>query len=81
LVRFFTPISVSAFNWDIFINNQSAYVDLRIAVMSLLALLYLIEAILVFTRRESIIYRAIASTRLEWSLRKMRVSPTEVGPA
>lgn len=81
LVRFFTPISVSAFNWDIFINNQSAYVDLRIAVMSLLALLYFTEAFLVFTRRESIICRAIASTRLEWSLRKMRVYPTKVGPA
>jgi hypothetical protein len=81
LVRFFTPISVSAFNWDNFINNQSAYVDLRIAVMSLLAILYFTEAFLVFTRRESIIYRAIASTRLEWSLRKMRVSPSKVGPA
>jgi hypothetical protein len=81
LVRFFTPISVSTFNWDIFITNQSAYVDLRIAVMSLLALLYFTEAFLVFTRRESIIYRAIASTRLEWPLRKMHVSPTKVGPA
>jgi hypothetical protein len=81
LVRFFTPISVSAFNWDIFINNQSAYVNIRIAAMSLLALLYFIESILVFARRESIIHRALVSTGLDWSLQKLRVSPIEVGPA
>jgi hypothetical protein len=81
LVRFFTPISVSAFNWDIFINNQSAYVNLRILTMSLLALLYFTEALTIFAGRESIIKRALASTRLEWSLRKLRVSPIEVGPA
>jgi hypothetical protein len=79
LVRFFTPISVGAFNWDIFINNQSAYVDLRIAVMSLLAVLYFAESFLVITGRESMIYRLMVSTRLEWSLRKLRVSPAEVG--
>jgi len=81
LVRFFTPISVNAFNWDNFINNQSAYVDLRIAIMSLLALLYFAESFLVITGRESIIHRVMISTRLEWPLRKRRVSSTEVGPA
>lgn len=81
LVRFFTPISVSAFNWDFFINNQSAYVDLRIAIMSLLALLYFAESFLVVTGRESIIHRVMMSTGLEWPLRKLRVSRTEVGPA
>ena len=81
LVRFFAPISVSAFNWDFFINNQSAYAVFRFAVLSLLGLLYFTESLLVVTGRESIIHRAISSTRLEWSLRKMRVSPTKVSPA
>jgi hypothetical protein len=79
LVRFFTPISVGAFNWDIFINNQSAYVDLRLILISILALLYFAESFLVVTGRESIIRRVMVSTRLEWPLRKLRISPTEVG--
>jgi hypothetical protein len=79
LVSFFSPVSTSAFNWEIFVNTQPGYGVLRIVVMSLLALLYFAEAFLVVAGRESIIHRTLLSTRLEWSLRKLRVPSTEVG--
>ena len=79
LVRFVSPISVDAFNWDIFINNTSAYVGLRITVMALLSLLYFTEAILVVAGRESLVWRMMATIRPSWSLREQRVSPIEVG--
>ncbi len=77
LVRFFTPVSLSAFNWDIFVN-PSPYVILWVAIRSLLALLYFTESILVVVGRESYVYRAVSSaTPARFSI-KRRVSPTEV---
>jgi len=78
LVRFFTPVSVAAFNWDNFINNQSPFVNLRTIVMSLLALLYFTEALLTITGRKSVLYRAMAFLRLELSFRKLRIPLAEV---
>jgi hypothetical protein len=78
LVRFFTPLSVAAFNWDSFINNQPPYVALRTAFLALTALLYFTEAILVLLGRESIVYRAIVSVSPARFLPRPRISPTEV---
>lgn len=81
LIRFFSPISVDAFNWDIFTNNLSAYVGLRIAALSILALLYFTESLLAIMGRESLVYRLIVSARLSRSFREQRVSLTEVSVA
>ncbi len=81
LVSFFEPISTGAFNWNNFINNQSSYVALRVAIMSLLALLYFTESLLVVLGRESIVHRAIISATPAWFVHRPRVSPTEVSLA
>jgi hypothetical protein len=78
LVRFFTPVSVNALNWDTFVG-QSPLVPLWVAFRSLLALLYFTESFLVVIGRESIVSRAIISVKPTWSLQKRRISPTEVG--
>jgi Mannosyltransferase (PIG-M) len=78
LVRFFTPVSVGAFNWDIFVD-PSPYVALWVVIRSLLALLYFTESFLVIRGRESIVYRVVLSVRPDWSLQRRHVSPTEVG--
>ena len=78
LVRFFTPISAGAFNWGIFVNDQSSYVVLRDLVISL-ALLYFTESYLVIRGRESFVYRAIISVKPAWLLPKRRISSTEIG--
>jgi hypothetical protein len=78
LVRFFTPVSVNALNWDTFVG-QSPLVPLWVAFRSLLALLYFIESFLVVVGRESIVNRAIMFVKPAWSLQKRRISPTEVG--
>jgi mannosyltransferase PIG-M len=78
LVRFFTPLSVEAFNWDVYIIHQSPYVALRAAFLLVTALLYFTESILVITGGESIVHRAIVSVSPAKFLRKSRISPTEV---
>ncbi|HEX4919523.1 MAG TPA: hypothetical protein VFV92_02140, partial [Candidatus Bathyarchaeia archaeon] len=77
LVRFFSPISVAAFNWDIYINNQSSFVTLRAVLMFVMALLYFAEAMLAVTGRESLVYRAIVSANPARFLLKRHVSPVE----
>ncbi len=78
LVRFFTPVSTSVFNWNILVN-PAPYVPLWAAFKSLLALLYFTESFLVIRGRESLVHRAVLSVRPAWSLQKRRISPTEVG--
>jgi hypothetical protein len=78
LVKFFTPVSTGAFNWNILID-PSPYVPLWVAFRSLLALLYFTESLLVVLGRESIVNRAILSAKPAWSLQRRRISPTEVG--
>ncbi len=73
LVRFFGPISASAFDWDIFINiinNQSVYVALRGTILTVLVFLYFTESLLVVVGKQSIVYRAITFVEPAWSLRK-----------
>ena len=81
LIRFFAPISTAAFNWDFFIDNLSVFANFRIVLMSMFALLYFIESLLVIRRRESLVYRLIISARPSLSFQRQRVSPTEVGVA
>jgi hypothetical protein len=78
LVKFFTPVSASAFSWNILID-PSPYVPLWVAFRSLLALLYLTESLLVVLGRESVVNRAIVSLKPAWSMQRRRISPTEVG--
>jgi hypothetical protein len=78
LVKFLTPVSASAFSWNILID-PSPYVPLWVAFKSLLALLYFTESLLVVLGRESVVNRAIISLKPAWSMQKRRISPTEVG--
>jgi hypothetical protein len=78
LVKFFTPVSASAFSWNILID-PSPYVPLWIAFRSLLALLYFTESLLVVLGRESVVNRAMVSLKPAWSMQRRRISPTEVG--
>jgi Mannosyltransferase (PIG-M) len=80
LVRFFTPVWVGAFNWDVFVD-PSPYVAVWVVIRSVLALLYFTESLLVIRGRESIIYRAILSVRSDWSLQRRHIFSNEVGPA
>jgi hypothetical protein len=78
LVKFFTPVSASAFSWNILID-PSPYVPLWIAFRSLLALLYFTESLLVVLGRESVVNRAMVSLKPAWSMQRRRISPTKVG--
>lgn len=78
LIRFFAPISSSAFYWDVFINNMSSYVPARIVILGLLSLLYFSESLMVVIGRESIVSRVILWVRPLWSLRGNHVSAVEV---
>ncbi len=77
LVRFFTPISVNAYYWDIFVNNQSIYAGVRMVALIVLALAYFVESTLVLLGKESIILRLLQSARLSQFVQK-RLSPLEV---
>jgi hypothetical protein len=77
MVRFFSPISLAAFNWDIYINNQSSFVTLRAVLMFWFALLYFAEAMLVVTGRESLVYRAIVYAKPDRFFLKRHVSPVD----
>jgi hypothetical protein len=70
LVSFFTPISTSAFNWELIINGQPPYATLRVVMLSLLALLYFTESFLVIRGRESFVHRVIVFVKPAWSLQK-----------
>ena len=78
LVRFFSPISIAAFNWDIYVTYQSSFAALRVVLMFMFALVYFAEAMLVVTGRESFVYRAIVSVKPVRFLLKRQVSPMEV---
>ena len=77
LVRFFTPISVNAFYWDTFVNNQSMYAFIRTAALGVLALVYFGESILVLLGKESMINRLMMWVGSSKLVRKS-ISPTEV---
>ena len=69
LVRFLSPVSVEAFNWDEFINSHTPYLDIRVAATIITSLLYFTESLLIITGRESMVYRALGKFTLSHALR------------
>jgi len=61
LVKFFSPVSVGAFNWEFMINNLSPFAVPRTVIILLLAGIFLLESILTLTGRPSLIFRALSS--------------------
>jgi hypothetical protein len=74
LVRFLTPISLAAFNWDYAINNLSGFANLRTVILFISAGLYLLESALTWSGRPSLVFQALSSA----SLRARRVSQLEM---
>lgn len=74
LVKFFSPVSVAAFNWEFYINNLSAFVYLRVVIIFLLAGIFLLESALTLMGRPSLVFQTLSSA----SLRARRISQLEV---
>lgn len=55
LVRFFSPVSLGAFNWDQFVDNSSAVSELRYALLLILSTLFSAEALSVVLGRHSLL--------------------------
>ncbi len=53
LVRFFSPVSVAAFNWDQFVDNSSAFSDLRYALLVAISTLFFAESVSILASRKS----------------------------
>jgi hypothetical protein len=74
LVKFFSPVSVAAFNWEFNINNLSAFAYPRTVIIFLLAGVFLLESALTLTRRHSFLFRTLSSV----SLKARRISQLEI---
>src|SRR5260370_6077282 len=74
LVKFFSPISVAAFNWEFNINNLSAFAYPRAMIIFLLAGVFLLESALTLTGRPSLVFQTLSSV----SLKARRISQLEV---
>jgi hypothetical protein len=74
LVKFFSPISVAAFNWEFNINNLSAFAYPRAMIIFLLAGAFLLESALTLTGRPSLVFQTLSSV----SLKARRISQLEV---
>jgi hypothetical protein len=74
LVRFFSPISLAAFNWDYYINNLTPFALPRIIIIFISAGLFLLESALTWSGRPSLIFQALSSA----SLKARRVSQFEM---
>ena len=74
LVKFFSPVSVTAFNWEFYINNLSAFAYPRAMIIFLLAGVFLLESALTLKGRPSLLFRVLSSV----SLRARRVSQLEM---
>lgn len=77
LVRFFAPITVNAYFWDIFVDNQSMFAIVRVAALLVFAFAYFTESSLVLLRRESLIDRLLLATASSRFL-KSRISSPKV---
>lgn len=53
LVRFFSPVSLGAFNWDQFVDNSSAISELRYALLLVLSTFFSAEALSVVLSKHS----------------------------
>jgi hypothetical protein len=74
LVKFFTPVFVSAFNWEYVVNNLSPYGYPRAIVTFLLAGLFLMESTFILSGRQSMTFQALSSA----SLKARRVFQLEI---
>jgi hypothetical protein len=73
LVRFFSPISLAAFNWEYAINNLSPFALPRIIIIFVSAGFYLLESALTWSGRPSLVFEALSFV----SLKARRVSQLE----
>ncbi|HEV2139052.1 MAG TPA: glycosyltransferase 87 family protein [Nitrososphaerales archaeon] len=55
LVRFFSPISLSAFNWDLMVDSASGVSELRYGLMLVLSAFFSAEALSIVLRRHSLL--------------------------
>ncbi len=78
LLRFFTPVSASAFDWNI-LTDPAPYVPLWSFLRSLVVLLYGTESLLALLGRESFVGRVIATVRPAWLVQERRFSLPKVG--
>jgi hypothetical protein len=74
LVKFFSPVSVTAFNWEYTINNLSPFAFPRAMILFLLAGIFLLESALTLSGRPSLVFQTLSSV----SLRARRVSQLEI---
>jgi hypothetical protein len=74
LVKFFTPVSVAAFNWEYAVNNLSPYGYPRALITFVFAGIFLLESALTLSGRPSLTFQALSSV----SLKARRVSQLEI---
>jgi hypothetical protein len=74
LVKFFSPVSVAAFNWEFNINNLSAFAYPRAIIIFLLAGVFLLESALTLTGRPSMVFQILSSV----SFKVRRISQLEI---
>ncbi len=61
LVRFFSPISLAAFNWDYTINNLTPFAFPRTVIIFVSAGFFLLESALTWSGRPSLIFHVLSS--------------------
>jgi hypothetical protein len=74
LVKFFSPVSVAAFNWEFNVNNLSAFAYPRAMIIFLLAGVFLLESALTLRGRPSMVFQTLSSV----SLKARRISQLEM---
>jgi len=77
MVRFLSPISVAAFNWDITVNSHSPFLIVRTFASLFMITLYFTESAQVLLNRESIVYRILVLGSPLNRLMRPRISPLE----
>jgi len=75
LVKFISPVSVAAFNWEYATNNLSPFAIPRAVIVFLFAGIFLLESTVTLMGRPSPIFEALSSV----SLKARRISELEIG--
>jgi hypothetical protein len=63
LVRFFSPVSIAAFNWDQAVDNGSGFSEVRIALLFILSTFFCAEALSVSVGRPSFLASKLLSLK------------------
>ena len=79
LVRFFAPISVNAFNWDLSVPNQPPFGTLKEVLIGVTVFLYFTESVLILAQRKSLVHRLILSLKQSF-LNRIIMSATSANP-